>query len=98
MVKITKEEVKNIANLARIKIEDGELEKYSAEMQSIIEYIEMLNKIDTTQVEPTYQVSKNKNIMQDDIVETGLTREEVLALAKHKDRVNFITKGVFDNE
>lgn len=98
MSDISREEVKHIANLARIKVSENELEKYSKDMQEIVGYIDLLNKIDTTGIEPTYQVSKNVNVMQADEVELGLNREEVLALAKYKDKVNYITKGVFNNE
>ncbi len=98
MTKITKEEVKHVALLARIGINEADLEKYAHDMQSILKYVEVLQQVDTNDISPTYQVSGNCNVMQDDEIEKGLKREDILVLAKDKDLANFITKGVFDNE
>lgn len=50
-------EVKHIASLARIKISDKEEKDLKKDLSSILEYIDKLNEIDTTEVEPLYQTT-----------------------------------------
>jgi aspartyl-tRNA(Asn)/glutamyl-tRNA(Gln) amidotransferase subunit C len=64
---ISKEEVKHIAKLAKIELKDEEVAKFQKDLSSILGYFEMLKKIDTKQVEPTFHPSKTKeNILRED--------------------------------
>jgi len=54
---LTEKEVKHIAGLARIKISEKEEKSLQKDLSSILEYIEKLNKVDTTGVEPLYQTT-----------------------------------------
>jgi len=67
-----------IANLARISLDEGEREVYSKQMQRIIEYINKLNEIDTSDIQPTSHVLHIKNVMRDDIPGASMPREEAL--------------------
>mgnify|MGYP001381306205 FL=1 len=75
MARITKEEVKRIADVSRLHITDVELEKISAQLDEFIELAETLNEVDTTGVEPTTHVFKVKNVMREDIPERGMNRD-----------------------
>lgn len=86
MSKITKEQVHNIAKLARLEITDEEAEKYSHEVGSMIELAEQLNEVDTTNVEPTTHISSVKNVMRKDEPKEWITRDDALKNAPdHKD-------------
>ena len=78
MTKISKEQVKHVAHLARLAITEEETEKFAKQLEAIITFAEQLNELDTTNVKPTSHVLNMKNIMREDIPEKGLPREEVL--------------------
>ena len=55
-MKITIEKVRYIGELANLRLSDEELEKYASEMEAILSYVEQLEKLDTSNVEPMAQV------------------------------------------
>ncbi len=63
---ISKEEVKHIANLARIKLTSEEGEKFSKELSSILDFVNQLNEVDTKDVKPIDQVTGLDNVMRED--------------------------------
>lgn len=86
MSKLTKEEVKHVADLARLAITDEEAEKFAVHLQKIQAYIEELNELDTTNVQPTTHVLSIKNVFREDVAEKGLEREKMLLNVKdHED-------------
>ncbi len=66
MSEITKEQVLHVAHLARLAITDEEAEKMTKELDAIIGYAELLNELDTDNVEPTTHVLDLKNVMRED--------------------------------
>jgi aspartyl-tRNA(Asn)/glutamyl-tRNA(Gln) amidotransferase subunit C len=78
MTRISNEQVKHVANLARLAISEDEAERFTKQLDAIITFAEQLNELDTTNVEPTYHVLDMKNVFREDIKEKGLPREEVL--------------------
>lgn len=77
-MKITSKEVKHIARLSRLYLSDNEIETFSEQLNTIIEYVEQLNSLDTTGVEPTSHVIPLNNVMRDDIPATSLSIEDAL--------------------
>ncbi len=67
--KISEEEVKHIAELARIELSEEEKKRFSAELSDVLEYIQQLEEVDTDGVEPVSQVTGMVNIMREDVVE-----------------------------
>ncbi|HEY7764585.1 MAG TPA: Asp-tRNA(Asn)/Glu-tRNA(Gln) amidotransferase subunit GatC [Aestuariivirgaceae bacterium] len=63
--------VRRIAKLARIKVSDDDLPRLAGELNSILQWIEMLNEVDTTDVEPMTSVVKMSMKMRDDVVTEG---------------------------
>ena len=78
MTRITMDEVKHVANLARLAITEEEAEKLTNELDAIIFFAEQLNELDTENVEPTSHVLDMKNIFREDVAKPGLPVEEVL--------------------
>lgn len=97
-MKLTKDQVKKVAKLANLPLTSDEEEKYSAQLSKILDYIEQLNKVDTSDVEPTFNVTGLSNVMSEDYVSKALTQDEALANVSEKQKGFFVTKGVFDNE
>jgi aspartyl-tRNA(Asn)/glutamyl-tRNA(Gln) amidotransferase subunit C len=86
MTRISNDQVKHVANLARLAISEEETEMFTKQLDAIISFAEQLNELDTANVEPTYHVLDMKNVFREDIKQTGLPREEVLKNAPdHQD-------------
>jgi len=63
---LSPDDVRHIAKLARLNLEDREVEKFTRELGSILEYVDMLQEVDTTSVEPTAQVTGLVNSFRED--------------------------------
>jgi aspartyl-tRNA(Asn)/glutamyl-tRNA(Gln) amidotransferase subunit C len=90
--------VSHIAKLANLPLDDDEIEKFAPQLESTLKYIEQLNEIDTTNVEPTSQVTRLENVMRDDEVKESLTMEQVLSNSTIKHNNLFMVKGILDND
>lgn len=75
---ITKEQVKHIANLAKLKFSEDELEGFTEKFSDILDYVEKLDAVNTEDVAPTFQVNDHIQELREDIVKEGLSRDEVL--------------------
>ena len=80
--------IKHVAKLANLPLTHHEEEKYSEQLSKILEYIEQLNQVDTSDVEPTFNVSGQENVISEDKIGECLDWKEGF----------FKTKGVFNNE
>lgn len=74
---ITREDVKKIANLARIKVSEAEEEKLQKDLSSILGYIDTLSEVDVSDVRPTAHAVDIFNIVRED--GEGLSDEEMAA-------------------
>jgi aspartyl-tRNA(Asn)/glutamyl-tRNA(Gln) amidotransferase subunit C len=94
---LSKDEVKRIAQLARIEITEEEAEKYSTELSAILGFVEKLNEADTEGVEPIAHITGAKNVMREDkVVEySDETKEGIIDnFPEKKDRFDKV-KAVF---
>ncbi|AUS88433.1 Asp-tRNA(Asn)/Glu-tRNA(Gln) amidotransferase subunit GatC [Lysinibacillus sp. HST-98] len=85
MAKLTKEEVKHVANLARLAITEEEAEKFAEQLGKITDFAEQLNELDTTNVEPTTHVLPLVNVMREDVAVKGLDREVMMLNVKEQE-------------
>jgi aspartyl-tRNA(Asn)/glutamyl-tRNA(Gln) amidotransferase subunit C len=82
MTQITRDDVLHLAQLSSLELSDTEIDGLQKDIGNILGYVEQLNKLDTTGVEPTYQVTGLENVWRDDtIIDYGVSREDLLALA-----------------
>ena len=88
-MKITMKEVEHVARLARLELTDEEKERMRAQLDSILTYIDKLNELDTSAVEPTSHVLPMMNIFRDDEVRPSLSQEEALANAPDRQDLFF---------
>jgi aspartyl-tRNA(Asn)/glutamyl-tRNA(Gln) amidotransferase subunit C len=70
--------VKHVANLVRLGISEEEAEKFSPQFSAIIDYFNMLNEVDTSEVPPASEITNNTNVLREDVVHPSMSREEFL--------------------
>lgn len=79
------EEVKKVANLARLQLTPEEEQEFTTQLNSILDYFEQLSELDTDKVTPTSRAINLNNIMRSDELEPFANREEILACAPETD-------------
>lgn len=78
---ITKKDVEHVATLAKLKFNDEQLEKFTDQIEDIIDLVDTLNEVDTTNVEPTFNVTDQLNRMREDVAARSNDKEALLANA-----------------
>lgn len=78
---VTLKDVDHIATLARLSFTDDEKQKFTDQLNTILTYIDQLNSLDTSKVEPLTQVIGSDNVFRDDVVVPGLVTDKALANA-----------------
>jgi len=77
--KISIQDVRYVATLAKIAVSDDEATKLQTELNTIIEYVQQLDVLDTSGVEPTYQVTGLSNVSRaDEIIDYGVSQADLL--------------------
>ena len=85
MTKITKEEVKKVANLARLELDEDEINNHAEQLEKILEYIKQLEKIDTDNVPCTTRAIEVVNVFRNDEKKNSDCTEELLQLRPSKE-------------
>jgi aspartyl-tRNA(Asn)/glutamyl-tRNA(Gln) amidotransferase subunit C len=75
---ITEEDVEHISWLASIKIAQEELEEFLSQFNSVIDYFQQLDLVDTDEVDPTYRVVELSNVFREDVFGESLDQGELL--------------------
>jgi aspartyl-tRNA(Asn)/glutamyl-tRNA(Gln) amidotransferase subunit C len=70
-LKIERKEVEHVARLARLDLSEEEIEKFTSQLSAILEYMDKLNELDTTGIEPTSHILEFTNIFKEDAVKIG---------------------------
>jgi aspartyl-tRNA(Asn)/glutamyl-tRNA(Gln) amidotransferase subunit C len=84
-VALTREEVQHIALLARLELTAEEEATFSQQLGKILEYVQMLQEVDTSDVQPTAHVVETENPMRDDEVVNAPQVDRMLANAPERD-------------
>ena len=95
---VTIKEVEHIAELAKLKFKDDELEKFTEHLNEILAYVEKLNELDTTNVEPLSYPIEGSNVFREDVVKPSLDREEALRNAPDRSELFFKVPKVIGGE
>ncbi len=82
---ITIKDVEHVAKLARLELSEEEKEKFSKQLGDILKYVEQMNEIDTTGVEPMSHAIPMVNVMREDVVVSENTKDELMANAPLKE-------------
>jgi aspartyl-tRNA(Asn)/glutamyl-tRNA(Gln) amidotransferase subunit C len=84
-MEVNDEMVDHIARLARLSFKAEEKEEIKQDLQKMIAFIEKLNELDTTGIEPLIHMSENVNVLREDVVEGSVTQQEALSNAPFHD-------------
>ena len=96
-MKITKDDVIKVAELARIEFSEEELEKFTEQLGNILSYIGKLNELDTKDVEPTSHVLDLATPLREDKVVEWLTQEDALGNAPQEEDGFFVVPQVIED-
>ena len=97
MAKITRKEVEHVARLARLELTEEEKERMTAQLDSILAYIDKLNELETSTVEPTTTVIPMVSVMREDETRPSLDQDEALANAPDRADVYFRVPRIIED-
>ena len=90
-MRITTEMVDYISQLSRLSLPEEEKEAMTAQLERIVDYMDVLNQLDTSDIEPMSHVFPMKNVLREDVVEPSFDRSALLANAPAPDEEAFLT-------
>jgi aspartyl-tRNA(Asn)/glutamyl-tRNA(Gln) amidotransferase subunit C len=86
---VTKRDVEKIAELARLKFTEEELESFTPQMNEILSYMDKLNELDTKNVKPLSHPVEQTNVFREDVLKLSISTEDALKNAPSKDEHHF---------
>ncbi len=89
-------DVAKVALLARLRVSPEELETFTGQLNSIVDYVAQLQEVDTTGVEPLAHGVEVRNVFRDDVRGEPLPREQALANAPKRNSTSFLVPAVLD--
>ncbi|DAA96460.1 TPA: Asp-tRNA(Asn)/Glu-tRNA(Gln) amidotransferase GatCAB subunit C [Candidatus Gastranaerophilales bacterium HUM_9] len=75
---ITVKDVEHVAKLARLELTEEEKEKFTSQLGDVLKYVEQMNEVDTSNVEPMAHAIDFVNVMREDEVKYEQTKEELM--------------------
>jgi aspartyl-tRNA(Asn)/glutamyl-tRNA(Gln) amidotransferase subunit C len=91
---IGKKDVEYVAWLARLDLSEEEKERFTRQLDNVLEHAQKIKSLDTSKVEPTSHVLPLKNVMREDKVESSLSQEEALSNAPVKENGYFLVPRI----
>lgn len=95
-MRITANDVEHVANLARLELSDAEKAVFTDQLNTILNYVDKLNSLNTDDVEPTSHVLPITNVMREDERKPSLPIEKVLLNAPDEEDGQFKVPAVLD--
>ena len=97
-MRLTREQVEHVALLGRLDLTEEEIERFTTQLNAILEYVEALNALDTTDVPPTSHVVPMQHPLRDDAVAPSLPPESVIEHAPDASGNTFRVPRVIEAE
>lgn len=94
---ITREELLKLAALARLRLDEAEIPRFQKDIAEMLEYVRLLEEVDTSQVEADSPVTPSGNVLREDEVQRSLPTEEALKNAPEREGNYFKVPRVVDN-
>ena len=95
-MKLSREQVIEIADLAKLDLTEQEIEQYADQLSAVLDYASRLDQLDTDNIPPMSTVVPLENVMREDVVRPSLSREQVLANAPAAIEGQFRVDAVLD--
>ncbi|MCR8987537.1 Asp-tRNA(Asn)/Glu-tRNA(Gln) amidotransferase subunit GatC [Brevibacillus laterosporus] len=96
MSRISRQEVEHVAKLARLRLTEEEAERYTRELDAILDFAAQLNELDTTNVKPTSHAFDVRNVMRPDVNRPSVSNAEALCNAPDQEDGQFKVPAVFE--
>lgn len=96
MAELSRRDVEKVALLARLRLNDSELDRMTQQLGTILGYVERLGEVDTEGVEPMAHAVEQTNVFRDDVETAMLPREAALANAPKTDGHYFLVPQILD--
>jgi len=93
---LSADEVAKVALLARLRISPDELETFTGQLNSIVEFVAQLQELSTADVEPLAHGVEVRNVFRDDVRGPSLPREAALANAPRRNAESFLVPAVLE--
>lgn len=93
---ISKEDVKKVATLARLRFKDEEIEKIATQMGGILDYVELLKELNTDNVQPTAHVLPLQNVLREDEVTNNSPSKTIFSNAPQAEENQFKVPQVIE--
>lgn len=93
-MKITKEEVLHVADLARLDLDEASIDTFVGQLGTILEYVDTLNHVDTKGVAPTSHAISLTNAFREDEPAEHLARDKSLANSPEQENGSFVVPKV----
>ena len=90
--------IERTAELSSLYVSDDEKKKYAEQLSQIISYVEKINKLDTSDINPTAHVAELKNVFRTDTVIPSIDQDAIRAIAPEFDRGHFVVPKIIDGE
>ena len=94
--KLTRDDVSKVATLARLKLTRSEQATLTTQLSEVFGYVDILNEVDTKNVEPMAHAVELSNIFREDLVRDSLPRDDALANAPKSDGRSFLVPQILD--
>ena len=95
-MKISKDEVLYVADLARLNLDPAAIDKFAGQIGDILDYVDKLNEVNTEGVKPTSHAITLTNAFREDEQQEHLEREQALANAPQKEDGNFVVPKIIE--
>lgn len=93
---LSAEDVRAIADLARLELSDDDVALYQRQLSAILAYFQKLEELDTSHIDPTSSVLPLTSVMRADVAGEALSVDEAIANAPDSDREQFRVRAVLD--
>jgi aspartyl-tRNA(Asn)/glutamyl-tRNA(Gln) amidotransferase subunit C len=94
--KIDITQVRQVAKLSRLALSEEQLAEFSGQLSAVLEYVEKLNKLDTSKVEPLAHCLPVHNVFREDVPRPSLGTQKVLANAPERDETFFLVPKILE--
>jgi aspartyl-tRNA(Asn)/glutamyl-tRNA(Gln) amidotransferase subunit C len=95
-MKITKDEVLYVADLARLDLDEASIDKFAGQIGTILDYVDKLNEVDTEGIRPTSHAISLTNAFREDDQKEHLERDQALANAPQREEGAFVVPKIIE--
>lgn len=93
---LTSADVRKVASLARLKVTDEDVNSLLGDLSAILEYVDVLNEVDTTGIEPMVHAVELHDVLRTDVLRESLSREAALQNAPRTDGKYFLVPTIIE--